>query len=268
VDLRTLAEDAAQAGARELLRHAGHVDQVRTKTTSRDLVTAADVAAGIAVCRAIAESVEGARFIVEEPEVYARAGVARGTIDDSGVWVVDPLDGTTSFVHGYPCWGVSVAFLESGEPVAGAVLNVPAREMTSAAAGSGATTNGLPLACSNAPSLDQALLVTGFPYDRGEPLARQLRVLASVLEVIHDVRRDGSAAVDCCHVAAGRADGFWEFGLHAWDLAAGVLVLREAGALVTDPAGRPWTPHTADVVAANPQLHEELRLRVAAAAGL
>jgi len=258
MDLRQIAELATLAGGGVLSARIGQVASVRTKSTTRDLVTAADIASGVSVARTIAEHLADARFVVEEPEVYEQAGVPRGEFDSPEVWVVDPLDGTTSFVHGYPCWSVSVACLRDGRPVAGAVYNVPAREMITAARGQGATLDGVPLHCAGSPTHEGALLGTGFPYDRGEPLDRQLRLFERLLRPAHDVRRDGSAAVDLCNVAVGRIDGFWETALRPWDMAAGVLVIEEAGGRVTDFEGRRWSPETRDVVAANPALHERL----------
>lgn len=254
---RNIAETAARAGAEELRRHIGNITDLRTKSGVRDLVSAADVGSGVAVARAIAQF-DRARFVVEEPEVYELAGVDAGTVDDDAVWVIDPLDGTTSFVHGYPCWSVSVAYLEQGTPRAAAVYDVPSGVMYTASSGDGATSNGQPLACSGAATVDEALLITGFPYDRTGTLDRQLALLERALRRVHDVRRDGSAAVDLCRVAANAADGFWELGLRCWDMAAGVLVLTESGARVTALDGSPWTTRTTDVLAANPTLHTEL----------
>jgi myo-inositol-1(or 4)-monophosphatase len=231
---------------------------VRTKSSSSDLVTEVDVASGVAVVRAIAASLPSARFVIEEPEVYALADVDEGSLRDSEVWVIDPLDGTTSYVHGYPCYSVSVALLRDGRPVAGAVYNAAAGEMTSAAAGEGATRDGRTIRCSDADSISTSLLITGFPYDRTVTLDRQLAVFTRMLRRVHGVRRDGSAAIDCCHVAAGRADGFWEFALKPWDTAAGVVILRESGAVVTDMSGHDWSVDTADHVAAGPVLHPVL----------
>lgn len=257
-DVRTVAESACRAGAEVLLEHFGRITGLKTKTSSADMVSAADMASGVEVVRAIERLMPGSSYVVEEPEVYEMAGALRGDLDDDEVWVIDPLDGTTSFVHTYPCWSVSVALLRRGRPVAGAVYNVPADEMVSAGAGQGATMNGRPLRCEGAETLERALLVTGFPYDRGAPLDRQFRLLHRLLPPAHDIRRDGSAAVDLCHVAAGRVDGYWELDLQPWDFAAGVLIVEEAGGVVTDFAGQPWSAHTRDVIAANPALHAVL----------
>lgn len=257
-DLRRTAEEAARAGGTVLATHAGNVTGIRTKTSSVDMVTAADIASGVAVARAIAAIDPAARFVVEEPEVYELADVTPGALDDPEVWVIDPLDGTTSFIHSYPCYSVSVACLRSGRPVAGAVFNVPLAEMMSASAGGGASVNGRTLVCEGASDLGRALVTTGFPYDRGAALDRQLRIFAEVLRPAHDVRRDGSAAIDLCNVAIGRTDAFWETELKPWDMAAGVLIAAESGAVVTDLVGAPWTTQTRDVLAANPALHATL----------
>lgn len=255
--MRTVAE-AARAGGAVLAAHHGPLKQVRTKSTRFDMVTEADVASGVAVVRSIAERFEHARFVVEEPEVCALAGVTAGALDDPEVWVVDPLDGTTSFIHCYPCYSVSVAFARDGVPVAGAVYNVPADEMTLAGLGYGAFLGDAPLRCTGVEAVEDALLITGFPYDRTTLLDRQLDVFSRLVRVAHGTRRDGSAAIDCCHVAAGRADAFWEFGLKPWDMAAGVVALREAGARVTDIAGGEWTLTAGDILTANPTLHARL----------
>lgn len=254
-DLRRIAEEAARAGGAVLAAQAGDITEVRTKSSAMDMVTAADIASGVAVAQSIAAADANARFVVEEPEVYELAGVTRGELDDPEVWVIDPLDGTTSFIHTYPCYSVSIACLRSGRPVAGAVYNVPADEMASASAGGGAFLDGVRLICEGATEMSSALIGTGFPYDRGAPLDRQLRIFAEVLRPAHDIRRDGSAAIDLCHVAIGRTDGFWETALQPWDMAAGVLIAEESGAVVTDLTGRPWTTSTSDVLVANPVLH-------------
>jgi myo-inositol-1(or 4)-monophosphatase len=237
---------------------------VRSKSASSDLVTDTDVASGVAVVRAIAEQCEGARFVCEEEEVYDLAGVTRGDLYNDEVWVVDPLDGTTSYVHGFPCYSVSVALLRGGLPVAGAVYDASRDQMNAAALGSGATRDGHTLSVAQAAALAEALLVTGFPYDRGETLDRQLSVLGLMLRQVQGLRRDGSAAIDCCHVASGAADGFWEFELKTWDTAAGVLIAAEAGARVSDFAGRPWSITTKDTLVANPVLHAVMLEAIAA----
>jgi len=232
---------------------------VRSKGWSTDFVTEADLASGVACARAITKEFPDARFVIEEDEVYDLAPAARGSIDDDEVWVIDPLDGTTSFLHGYPNYSVSVACVRSGQPVAGAVYNAALDELNAAASGLGATRDGALLHVGSAESVRDALLITGFPYDRGAPLDRQLNVLAAFLRApVHGIRRDGSAALDCCHVAGSRADGFWESYLKPWDTAGGVIILREAGAVVTDMEGTTWSTHSESICCANPRLHAEM----------
>lgn len=250
---------SAHAGAIVLDARRADLGLIRSKSSATDLVSEADIAAGVAAASAIAERYEGARFVIEEEEVYELAGVARGSLDDERVWVIDPLDGTTSFVHGFPCFSVSVACVSNGQPIAGAVHNVALAEVHSAAAGLGSFLDGTPRSVSAAAEVSDALLVTGFPYDRGAPLDRQLAVLAAFLRnPVHGIRRDGSAAIDCCHVAVGRADGFWEYALKPWDMAAGALIAREAGATVTDVDGQPWTVGSTSICVANPTLQPKM----------
>jgi myo-inositol-1(or 4)-monophosphatase len=260
--VRTLLDTAivaARAGGTVIESHVADMGQIRSKSASSDLVTDTDVASGVAVCRTIAERFEGARFVCEEDEVYDLAGVARGGLYDDEVWVVDPLDGTTSFVHAYPCYSVSVACLRAGQPVAGAVYNAALGEMNAGAVGLGAWRDEARLSVTAAERVSEALLITGFPYDRALPMDRALAVLGAFLRnPVHGIRRDGSAAIDCSHVAGARADGFWEFHLKPWDVAAGVAIAREAGAIATDHDGTPWTPDADGICLANPTLHAEM----------
>lgn len=260
------AREAAAAGGRLVRERSGDRDKKRSKDYATDFVTEVDVASGVEVVRAILTRDPGANIMCEEPEVYDLVGIEPGTVDDEHVWVIDPIDGTTSFIHGFPCYSVAVALLREGQPLAGAVYNVPLGEMNSAAVGLGAWRDGIELHVTQIETVREALLVTGFPYDRGEPLDRQLAVLAAFLRApVHGIRRDGSAEVDCCNVASGRTDGFWEYTLKLWDMAAGVAILREAGAEVTDTEGRPWSAASQDICCANPVLHREM-LRVIAEA--
>ena len=253
------AIEAARAGGRELVARRADMGAVRSKGWSTDFVTEADLASGVACARAITALFPDARFVIEEDEVYDMAPAARGSLDDDEVWVIDPLDGTTSFLHGYPTYSVAVACVRGGQPVAGAVYNAALDELNAAAIGLGATRDGASICVSTAPTVRDALLITGFPYDRGAPLDRQLNVLAAFLRApVHGIRRDGSAAIDCCHVAGSRADGFWESYLKPWDTAAGVVILREAGARVTDMEGAEWSVHSESICCANPVLHAEM----------
>jgi myo-inositol-1(or 4)-monophosphatase len=265
--LETARAAASEAG--KLVRdRAENVGVVRSKSSATDFVSQSDIDAGVMAVRTILAAEPKASFVVEESEVYGICGVPQGSLDADRVWVIDPIDGTTSFLHGYPCYSVSVALLEGGQPVAGAVYNAAMDEMNSAATGLGAFRDGTRLAVSEAKDVPEALLVTGFPYDRAAPLDRQLAVLGAFLRSpVHGIRRDGSAAVDLCHIAGGRCDGYWEYTLKPWDMAAGVVICREAGAVVTDAEGQPWTTSTTSLCVANPTLHPRMLAIIASAFG-
>jgi myo-inositol-1(or 4)-monophosphatase len=253
------AKAGALAGGRVLESMRGRSGDIRTKGSAIDFVSEADVASGVAVVRAIIERDPTARFVCEEAEVYDLLGIGAGVLGEGDVWVIDPLDGTTSFIHDYPTYSVSVALVRGFDPIAGAVYNAAAGEMNAAAVGLGATRDGKPIRATSAATIRDALVITGFPYDRGRPLDVQMAVLTAFLRApVHGIRRDGSAAVDCCHVAGGRADGFWEYALKPWDMAAGALICREAGAIVTDIEGRAWSAASESILAANPLLHAEM----------
>jgi myo-inositol-1(or 4)-monophosphatase len=262
-----IAEAAARAGGRVLAERAGRLGAVRTKSSVVDMVTDVDIASGVAVVRSILAADPAARVIVEEPEVYGLTDATQGELRDAEVWVIDPLDGTTSYIHGYPCYSVSVACLREGRPVAGAVYNASRDEMTSGEDGRGATLDGVPIRAGSIATIPEALLITGFPYDRTVTLDHQLAIFSRMIRIVHGIRRDGSAAIDLSLVASGRADGFWELALKPWDMAAGIVILREAGAIVTDLAGEDWTCDTTDAVAANPVLHAEMLHLIAQATG-
>lgn len=177
-------------------------------------------------------------------------------------WHVDPLDGTTNFAHGYPCFAVSIGLVENGEPLAGVVFDPVANEMFTAARGEGAYLNGKPIHVSVVETLSRSLVATGFPTHQRKDSANMDYYWEFTLRT-HGVRRDGSAALDLCSVAAGRFEAFWEFRLNSWDTAAGILLVREAGGMVTDLAGQPYIAGGAAMLASNGRVHEEMRQVVA-----
>ncbi len=180
-------------------------------------------------------------------------GIHRGL-----VWVVDPLDGTTNFLHGYPAFGVSVAAVLDGAPAVGVVIDV-ARGLTyQASAGGGAWCGDQPLRVSQIHDPAFALVGTGFPFKRIDLLPQYLRQFDTILRSTSGIRRAGSAALDLVYVAAGIFDGFWELSLAPWDVAAGTLIAREAGAVVTDLAGDEDVIRQGPIVAGNPAMHRWL----------
>ena len=183
--------------------------------------------------------------------------------DSERVWIIDPLDGTVNFVHGIPQVAVSVALWDRGRPLVGVVIDVARNEEFKAAIGEGATVDGKPLNVSGAAAMEDSLLVTGFPYDRRQHAEAYLRVVEEVMLRSRGTRRMGAAALDLAWVACGRFDGYWEHGgkqgIKPWDLAAGVLLVTEAGGTVTDHLGQPNQLQAAAVVATNGKIHEDLR---------
>jgi myo-inositol-1(or 4)-monophosphatase len=173
-------------------------------------------------------------------------------------WFVDPLDGTVNYAHGFPLWSVSIAFEARGRMEAGVVYCPGLGDLYEAARGRGAKRNGRPIRVSKAGRLDRALLVSGFPY-KWKLKIQALKAWGAFVRRAQALRRLGSAALDLCLVADGRLDGFWERGLGPWDLAAGTLIAREAGAQVTDLAGRPFDLFSGDVLAANATIHRQMK---------
>lgn len=174
------------------------------------------------------------------------------------VWIIDPLDGTTNFTHGLPIFCVSIGVQHRGELVAGAVYDPSQEELFSAEKGSGAYLNGQRLRVTEESELQNSLLVTGFPYTIRENPDHAIEHFTTFLREAQAVRRLGSAALDLCYVAAGRFDGFWEVSLNSWDMAAGMLAVREAGGKVTDFRGREMQVSGKDLLATNGRLHPEM----------
>jgi myo-inositol-1(or 4)-monophosphatase len=257
-ELREACAEAARRGGAVLRELWGETRTITLKG-GIDLVTDADHASEAALLAFIAARFPGAAVLAEES---GASGSGAGGLR----FFVDPLDGTTNYAHGVPHFAVNVAVADARGLAAGATYDPLRDELFTAARGAGATLNGAPLRQSGRTELEGALLVTGFPYDvhvRPDP---PLRLFAAFLRRARAVRRFGSAALDLAYVAAGRFDGFWEVGLKPWDVAPGILIAREAGALVTDCEGTDRMLETGDIVAATPALHRPM-LDVIAAAG-
>ncbi len=173
-------------------------------------------------------------------------------------WIVDPLDGTTNYAHGYPCFCTSVALELEGEVVLGAVYDLMLDELFTAQQGKGAFLNGERISVSMTTRLTEALISTGFPYDLRESPENNLNHFNNFTMEAQAIRRDGSAALDLCYVAMGRFDGFWELKLQPWDVAAGKLIVEEAGGAVTDFRGRPLDLSGQEVLATNGRIHAEM----------
>ena len=173
-------------------------------------------------------------------------------------WLVDPLDGTTNYAHGYPCYAVSLALEVEAKTVVGVVYNPVLDECFAAVQDGGATLNNQPIHVSTTADLAHSLLASGFPYDAWTNDQDNGREWHRFLKRVISLRSDGSAALDLCHVAAGRIDGYWELDLEPWDMAAGALIVTEAGGEVTRVDGGPFSPYTRSVLASNGRIHGEM----------
>jgi myo-inositol-1(or 4)-monophosphatase len=244
-------EAAARAGGRQLTTWRG-----RFKTREKgacDLVTDADLASQKAIQEVISRRFPDHAFLGEEQADQAHSGA-----DDQFVWIADPLDGTTNYVHGYPNYAVSVAIARGQEILAGVIYDPIRDDCFTAAVGRGAWCNGKRLKSSAIESLANSLVGVSLPA-RVERHSPDLLDFIEIVQVCQAIRRSGSAALNLAHVASGVLDAFWATHIHSWDVAAGVLLIREAGGVVTGRNGLEfdlWKPHF--LAAATPQLHREL----------
>jgi len=245
--------------AQRLAREAGKIQrdhyetdiEIRTKSAAIDLVTEVDHACEKLIVDALTR---------ERPEDAILAEEGGGTDHEGATWrwVIDPLDGTTNYAHGYPRFCVSIGVEHQGERTVGVVYDPLLDELYSAVRGGGASCNGRPIHVSEEPDFANALLATGFAYDVQRSLEDNLNHFADVVKRARAVRRDGSAALDLCYVAAGRFDGFWEMKLHAWDVAAGLLIVEEAGGRISNMSGGPADRSGKQTVATNGHIHDTL----------
>ena len=245
---------AAVAAAREagaLLRDAlGQSHVVTRKRTTIDLVTEMDRAADALIIERLRAAYPGDGCRTEESAAMTGVDDAHG--------LIDPLDGTTNYVHGYPVFAVSIDLEHAGQLVVGVVYNPIADELFAAERGHGATLNGRPIHVSDASRLRDSLLVSGFPYHAWDSENDNTTEWRAFLKRAMSLRCDGAAALDLCYVACRRVDGYWEHALEPWDIAAGALIVSEAGGRVTDYRGGENFIPNKQIVAANPRLHTEM----------
>ncbi|MBV6521055.1 MAG: Inositol-1-monophosphatase [Gemmatimonadaceae bacterium] len=249
--LRT-ASRAAQSAAEVVRERAGNLQLIDWHEKSpTDFVSEVDTLAEARIASVISKDFPQATIVGEEltPTSAASSGVT---------FIVDPLDGTTNFLHGYPQYAVSIGVEVDGNLVAGVIRDVVRNEEYVAAMGAGAYRDGAVLRVSDITAPRRALVGTGFPFRHPHLIDGYLRQFARVLAVTAGVRRAGAAALDLCDVAAGRFEAFWELHLSPWDVAAGVVLIREAGGVVTDLQGSPASATTGGLVAGSPVMHEWL----------
>lgn len=243
------AIETARDAGHLLLEKFGRITTV-TKKGDINLVTEADLASEALIIERIKSHYPKHAILAEE------AGNAV-VFDGEWKWVIDPLDGTTNYAHGYPCFAVTIALEHDEEVVVGVTFDPTRNELFAAEKGHGATLNGKLIRVSATERLSESLICTGFPYDfkRKDDFARHL---TAFLMQSRGVRRDGSAAIDMAYVACGRFDGFWEEGLNPWDMAAGKLLIEEAGGWITGYNGESFSIYSPPVCASNGNIHNEM----------
>ncbi|MGG5886320.1 inositol monophosphatase family protein [Falsiroseomonas sp. HC035] len=258
----TVLQSAMQKAARRLLRDFADVESLQvTAKGAGDFVSQADLRAEQTLREELSRARPGWGFLMEESG-------ASGADDWDWRWVVDPLDGTTNFLHGIPHWAISVGVEKrtgenTSELMAGCIYNPAGNEMFWAEKGMGAFLNDKRLRVSARRDMGSAVFATGIPFAKVQRKAEFSATLARLMPHVAGVRRFGAAALDLAWVAAGRYDGFWELGLNKWDIAAGLVIVKEAGGFLSDPAGGETHYETGDVVCGNQALHPKLREVVA-----
>ena len=256
-ELITAIDLARQAGDLILKIHRSGPRHIRSKKTAVDMVTEADTASQALILETIA-----ARF--PDHDIMAEEDGGDRNSGSRAIWLVDPLDGTTNFASRFPIFAVSIAMWVDDKPAIGVVQDVVHERTYWAAAGQGAWMGSparldeVQLRVSETKALDHSLIATGFPYVRAETADNNLAEFSYLMPKVRGVRRAGSAALDIAWVADGRLDGYWESNLWPWDWGAGVLMIAEAGGVVSDYEGNPWWFDKNQMIAANPYLHEKL----------
>lgn len=241
---------AAQRGGEVLRTNLGRLDSADVGSKDHfDFVTRVDRESEDAVIAEIRGTHPDHGFLAEESLRDKKGGYR---------WIIDPLDGTTNYIHGYPAFAVSVALELDGELLAGAVLDPLRDELFTASKGGGAFLNGSPVTVSSFGGLGHALISTGFPFRSKERLDDYLKAFKRIFLKVSGIRRAGAAALDLVHLASGRCDGFFELGLSPWDVAAGALMITEAGGVVTDFGGGGDYLETGNIVAGVPEVHSVL----------
>lgn len=240
---------AAQKAARGLVHDFGEIENLQvSKKGPADFVSNADIKSEKTLVQELTKARPRFGFLLEE------GGEIEGA-DTSNRWIIDPLDGTTNFLHGLPHFSISLALERDGEPFAGVIYEPVTDQMFAAEKGQGAYLNNRRIRVSARKKMEESLFASGMPFAGKDGHDRYLKQLKPIMALSSGVRRYGSAALDLAYVAAGRFEGFWEIGLNPWDIAAGIVLVREAGGFVTDAAGGNGMMENGEVIAANDHLH-------------
>ncbi|WP_123043403.1 inositol monophosphatase family protein [Cohnella candidum] len=251
---------AAKAGE-WIKSKSGNFSQLDTKYSQHDLVTEVDKGCERLIRNLIATHFPHHAFLGEEGVEPGPEASAKALEQASGaeyLWIVDPIDGTTNYVHGFPFYSVSIALAHRGQVIVGVIYDPVRDELFLAERGKGAYVHGRLMQVSKETSLSQSLVATGFPADHLQALPANMAGIQAMAPKVRNLRVAGSAALQLAYVAAGRLSGFWEIGLSAWDIAAGSLLVEESGGRITDTQGEPYHLGVRNVAASNGKIHEEL----------
>jgi myo-inositol-1(or 4)-monophosphatase len=248
-----IAIKAARSAGAIINRASLDLDMLKVNTKApNDFVTEVDQAAEAVIIETLLQAYPDHAILAEE------SGRAHGARDSEFVWIIDPLDGTTNFIHGFPVYAVSIALAHRGQVQQGVVYDPARNDLFYASRGRGAFLNDRRLRVSRRTRLADSLIGTGFPFRRGDNLKRYIKMFEDVMQNCAGLRRPGAAALDLCYVAAGYYDGFFETGLSAWDVAAGSLMITEAGGLIGNFTGEADFLYQREVVAGNPKVYGQL----------
>ena len=252
-DYLTVAVEAAIAASHIIMEDL-EKPRLANHKGKTDLVTETDLHSEKIIKSIIRASYPDHDLLAEESE--------KESSESDFLWIIDPLDGTTNFVHGYPSFAVSIGLLFQNKPLIAVVLEMPNTKLYTAIKNEGVWCEGQPFTCSQTDSIEKSLLLTGFGYEHGELWERNMALFKDFTDKSHGVRRLGAAAVDLCHVASGKVDGYWEFDLKPWDSAAGILIAQEAGCVVSQMDGSDYSIYDNNILVANPKIHGEMILEI------
>ena len=252
-DYLVVAVEAAIA-ASHIIMEALEKPRVANHKGKTDLVTETDLHSEKIIKSIIRASYPDHDLLAEESE--------KESFQSDFLWIIDPLDGTTNFVHGYPSFAVSIGLFFQNKPLIAVVLEMPNTKLYTAIKNEGVWCEGQPFTCSQTDSIEKSLLLTGFGYEHGELWERNMDLFKDFTDKSHGVRRLGAAAVDLCHVASGKVDGYWEFDLKPWDSAAGILIAQEAGCVVSQMDGSDYSIYDNNILVTNPNIHGEMILEI------
>ena len=252
-DLLNVAVEAALA-ASNIIMEASSKPKVMEYKGITDLVTDTDIKSERVIKSVIRSFYANHTILAEES--------GKDKISSDYLWIIDPLDGTTNFVHGYPSFGVSIALFYKDNPLIAAIVEMPNIRLYTAIQGKGAWCEGQKITCSKIKKIEQSLFVTGFGYEHGENWKKNMNLFQRMTDVSQGVRRLGAASIDICHIAKGLAEGFWEYDLKPWDTAAGILIAKESGCKITDLLGNPFDIYNDSILITNGLIHDEMVHRI------